>query len=87
MVVMWPNLDHLYKHFFAVARVMDHNDYSYLTSAEKVTAEINKGWEKFHQPLSFNIFLASLMGCVQSSISFDAKIYFWIPPLLTLIPI
>jgi flagellin-specific chaperone FliS len=42
------NLDHLYKHIrFAVARVMDHNDYSYLTSAEKVTAEINKGWEKF----------------------------------------
>ena len=41
------NLDHLYKHIrFAVARVMDHNDYSYLTSAEKVTAEINKGWEK-----------------------------------------
>ena len=41
------NLDHLYKHVrFAVARVMDHNDYSYLTSAEKVTAEINKGWEK-----------------------------------------
>ncbi len=41
------NLDHLYKHVrFAVARVMDHNDYSYLTSAQKVTAEINKGWEK-----------------------------------------
>ena len=41
------NLDHLYKHIrFAVARVMDDNDYSYLTSAEKVTAEINKGWEK-----------------------------------------
>ena len=41
------NLDHLYKHVrFAVARVIDHNDYSYLTSAEKVTAEINKGWEK-----------------------------------------
>ena len=41
------NLDHLYKHIrFAVARVIDHNDYSYLTSAEKVTAEINKGWEK-----------------------------------------
>jgi flagellin-specific chaperone FliS len=41
------NLDHLYQHIrFAVARVMDHNDYSYLTSAEKVTAEINKGWEK-----------------------------------------
>ena len=41
------NLDHLYKHIrFAVARVMDHNDYSYLTSAQKVTAEINKGWEK-----------------------------------------
>ncbi len=41
------NLDHLYKHIrFAVARVMDHNDYSYLTSAEKVTAEINKGWDK-----------------------------------------
>ena len=30
------NLDHLYKHIrFAVARVMDHNDYSYLTSAQK----------------------------------------------------
>ena len=41
------NLDHLYKHIrFAVARVMDHNDYSYLTSAQKVTAEINKRWEK-----------------------------------------
>ena len=41
------NLDHLYKHIrFAVARVMDHNDYSYLTSAEKVTAEINKGWDQ-----------------------------------------
>jgi len=41
------NLDHLYKHIrFAVGRVMDDNDYSYLTSAEKVTAEINKGWEK-----------------------------------------
>ena len=45
--VVATNLDHLYKHIrFAVARVMDHNDYSYLTSAEKVTAEINKGWEK-----------------------------------------
>ncbi|MFL2679015.1 MAG: flagellar protein FliS [Alphaproteobacteria bacterium] len=41
------NLNHLYKHIrFAVGRVMDDNDYSYLTSAEKVTAEINKGWEK-----------------------------------------
>ena len=41
------NLDHLYKHIrFAVGRVMDDNVYSYLTSAEKVTAEINKGWEK-----------------------------------------
>ena len=41
------NLDHLYKHIrFAVARVKDHNDYSYLSSAEKVTSEINKGWEK-----------------------------------------
>ncbi len=41
------NLDHLYKHIrFAVARVMDHDDYSYLTSAQKVTAEINEGWEK-----------------------------------------
>ena len=25
---------------------MDHDDYSYLTSAQKVTAEINEGWEK-----------------------------------------
>ena len=41
------NLDHLYKHIrFAVARVLDDNDYTYLTSAEKVTAEINKGWEQ-----------------------------------------
>tara|TARA_B100000676_G_C17908519_1_gene748718 strand:- start:441 stop:815 length:375 start_codon:yes stop_codon:yes gene_type:complete len=41
------NLDHLYKHIrFAVQRVMDEHDFSYLTSAEKVTAEINKGWEK-----------------------------------------
>ena len=41
------NLDHLYKHIrFAVQRVMDDNDFSYLNSAEKVTSEINKGWEK-----------------------------------------
>ena len=41
------NLDHLYKHIrFAVQRVMDEHDFSYLTSAEKVTSEINKGWEK-----------------------------------------
>ncbi len=41
------NLDHLYKHIrFAVARVIDENDFSYLTSAEKVTAEINEGWSK-----------------------------------------
>ena len=41
------NLDHLYKHIrFAVQRVMDENDFSYLNSAEKVTSEINKGWEK-----------------------------------------
>ena len=30
------NLDHLYKHIrFAVARVIDENDFSYLNSAEK----------------------------------------------------
>ena len=41
------NLEHLYKHVrFAVARVMDDNDFTYLNSAEKVTSEINKGWEK-----------------------------------------
>ena len=40
------NLDHLYKHIrFAVQRVMDDNDFSYLNSAEKVTSEINKGWK------------------------------------------
>lgn len=40
------NLDHLYKHIrYAVGRVMDDKDFSYLESAEKVTAEINKGWD------------------------------------------
>ena len=50
---------------------MDHNDYSYLTSAQKVTAEINKGWEKISSSLNFlqNLF-ASFTGCVQSSIFF-----------------
>ena len=41
------NLDHLYKHIrFAVNRVLDSHDFSYLAGAEKVTAEINEGWGK-----------------------------------------
>ena len=50
---------------FAVARVMDDNDFNYLNSAEKVTSEINKGWEKFQQLLLnifVNIFLHSEIG-------------------------
>ena len=40
------NLDHLYTHIrYAVGRVIDDKDFSYLNSAEKVTAEINKGWD------------------------------------------
>ncbi len=41
------NLDHLYKHIrYAVSRVIDKHDFSFLTSAEKVTAEINQGWQQ-----------------------------------------
>ena len=41
------NLNHLYQHIrFSVARVADDNDFSYLKSAEKVTAEITDGWSK-----------------------------------------
>ena len=41
------NLNHLYQHIrFSVARVTDDNDFSYLKSAEKVTAEITDGWSK-----------------------------------------
>ena len=41
------NLNHLYQHIrFSVARVTDDNDFSYLKSAEKVTAEITDGWQK-----------------------------------------
>ena len=41
------NLDHLYKHIrFAVIRVWEDHDFSYLKSAEKVTATINEGWSK-----------------------------------------
>ena len=55
------NLNHLYQHIrFSVARVTDDNDFSYLKSAEKVTAEITMVGQKFQlQPLknSYN-FLA-----------------------------
>ena len=41
------HLDHLYKHIrYAVHRVRDEHDFSFLQSAEKVTAEINQGWQK-----------------------------------------
>ena len=41
------NLNHLYQHIrFSVARVADDNDFSYLKSAERVTAEITDGWSK-----------------------------------------
>ena len=41
------NLKHLYQHIrFSVARVTDDNDFSYLKSAEKVTAELTDGWSK-----------------------------------------
>ena len=41
------NLNHLYQHIrFSVARVTDDNDFSYLKSAEKVTAELTDGWSK-----------------------------------------
>ena len=41
------HLDHLYKHIrYAVVRVRDQHDFSLLQSAEKVTAEINQGWQK-----------------------------------------
>ena len=41
------HLDHLYKHIiYAVNRVRDDHDFSLLQSAEKVTAEINQGWQK-----------------------------------------
>ena len=41
------NLNHLYQHIrFAVSRVIDDNDFTYLKSAELVTAEIADGWTK-----------------------------------------
>ena len=41
------NLNHLYQHIrFSVARVTDDKDFSYLKSAEKVTAELTDGWLK-----------------------------------------
>ena len=41
------NLNHLYQHIrFSVARVTDDKDFSYLKSAEKVTAELADGWAK-----------------------------------------
>ena len=41
------NLNHLYQHIrFSVARVNDDNDFSYLQSAQKVTAELTEGWSK-----------------------------------------
>ena len=41
------NLNHLYQHIrFSVARVTDDKDFSYLKSAEKVTAELTDGWSK-----------------------------------------
>jgi len=41
------NLNHLYQHIrFSVARVTDDNDFSYLQSAQKVTAELTEGYLK-----------------------------------------
>ena len=41
------NLNHLYQHIrFSVARVTDDRDFSYLKSAENVTAELTDGWSK-----------------------------------------
>ena len=41
------NLNHLYQHIrFSVSRVTDDNDFSYLQSAQKVTAELTEGWSK-----------------------------------------
>ena len=41
------NLNHLYQHIrFSVARVTEDKDFSYLKSAEKVTAELTDGWSK-----------------------------------------
>ncbi len=41
------NLDHLYQHIrYAVIRVHDDHDFTFLQSAEKVTASINEGWSK-----------------------------------------
>ena len=41
------NLNHLYQHIrFSVARATDDKDFSYLKSAEKVTAELTDGWSK-----------------------------------------
>ena len=41
------NLNHLYQHIrFSVARVTDDKDFSYLKSAEKVTAELTDVWSK-----------------------------------------
>tara|TARA_B100000886_G_C20419660_1_gene490925 strand:+ start:2709 stop:3098 length:390 start_codon:yes stop_codon:yes gene_type:complete len=44
------HLDHLYKHIrYAVHRVRDEHDFTFLHSAEKVTAEINEGWQKISE--------------------------------------
>ena len=41
------NINHLSQHIrFSVARVTDDKDFSYLKSAEKVTAELTDGWSK-----------------------------------------
>lgn len=41
------NLDHLYQHIrYAVIRVHDDHDFTFLQGAEKVTANINEGWSK-----------------------------------------
>ena len=41
------NLNPLYQHIrFSVARVTDDKDFSYLKSAERVTAELTDGWSK-----------------------------------------
>jgi len=41
------NLDHLYQHIrYAVIRVHDDHDFTFLQGAEKVTASINEGWSK-----------------------------------------
>ena len=41
------NLNHLYQHIrFSVSIVIDENDFSFLKSAEQVTAELTEGWSK-----------------------------------------